>query len=241
MSTFCGGTGSPPSIATTDLLIPYTASKSILPPAGVPADQSGIMSASEMSAQMTYLEKNNILPIQPSNLLSTSDTTNPISIYTSNESTLVKNIKAEYCWYETRYYTALNNLLNSISQSSLSNDAASNASSQALITNQLSTVTILNTKCNLIIQITNGISKYRYTQSQKYETQINNLNKSLSDKGAQLQAQADIFNSQTALADVHKRMVDYTVEKNKSNQNLLALYGFLNLIALGIIVYIAKD
>jgi hypothetical protein len=133
------------------------------------------------------------------------------------------------------------NLLNSISQSSLSNDAASKESSQALITNQLSTVTILNSKCNLIIQITNGISKYRYTQSQKYETQINNLNKSLSDKGAQLQAQADILNSQTALADVRKRMVDYTVEKNKSNQNLLALYGFLNLIALGIIVYIAKD
>jgi hypothetical protein len=247
MSTFCGGTGSPPSIPTSDLLTPYTASTSILPPAGVPAS-SGVMSSSEMSAQMTYLEQNNVLPIGPASLsvsstslTSSPDTNNAVTTYVTKEATLVNNIKAEYCWYEKRYYTALNNLLNSISQSSLNTDAASKAAAQALITSQLSTVTILNNKCNLIIQITNGISKYRYTQSQGYQTQINNLNTNLSQRGAQLQAQADIFNSQTALADVRKRMVDYTTEKNKSNQNLLALYGFLNLIALGIIVYIAKD
>lgn len=244
MSTFCGGTGSPPSIIASELLTPYTASTSILPGAGVPAASSGIMSSTEMTAQITYLEQNNILPIQPAvltvnspSLTSSPDTNNLVTTYVSNEEKLVENIKAEYCWYESRYYTALNNLLNSISKSSVNSDA----SAQSLIQNQLTTVSVLNSKCNLIIQITNGISKYRYTQSQKYQTQINNLNTSLSQRGAQIQAQADIFNSQTALADVRKRMVDYTTEKNKSNQNLLALYGFLNLIALGIIVYVAKD
>ena len=249
MSTFCGGTGSPPSIATSDLLTPYTASKSILPASGVPSDSSGVMSASEITAQMKYLEQNNVLPIPPAalsavtttSLTSSPDTNNAVSTYVTKEAELIQNIKAEYCWYEKRYYSALNNLLDSISKSSLSTDATSQASAQALITSQLSTVSVLNNKCNLIIQVTNGISKYRYTQSQGYQTQINNLNTDLSKRGSQLQAQADILNSETALADVRKRMVEYTKEKNKSNQNLLALYGFLNLIALGIIVYVAKD
>jgi hypothetical protein len=248
MSTFCGGTGSPPSIATSDLLTPYTASTSILPASAVPADSSGVMSSSEMSAHMRYLEQNTILPIPPTSLsvtttslTSSPDTNNAVTGYVTKEAELIKNIKKEYCWYETRYYTALKNLLDSISKSSLSTDAASQAAAQTLIQSQLTTVTVLNNKCNLIIQITNGISKYRYTQSHGYQTQINNLNTTLSQRGSQLQAQADIFKSQTALADVRKRMVDYTEEKNKSNQNLLALYGFLNLIALGIIVYVAKD
>jgi hypothetical protein len=35
--------------------------------------------------------------------------------------------------------------------------------------------------------------------------------------------------------------VDYTLEKNKANQNLLTLFGILNIVAIGIIYGIASS
>jgi hypothetical protein len=56
----------------------------------------------------------------------------------------------------------------------------------------------------------------------------------------QLSEQNEILNRESAAADLHKRMVEYTIEKNKANTNLLTLYGVLNIVALSMIFYIAR-
>jgi hypothetical protein len=35
-------------------------------------------------------------------------------------------------------------------------------------------------------------------------------------------------------------MIDYTVEKNSSSRNLLAIYGFMNIVAVGMLVYLYR-
>jgi len=40
---------------------------------------------------------------------------------------------------------------------------------------------------------------------------------------------------------LRKEMVEYSVEKNKAATNMLALYGFLNLTAIGLLIYIYRS
>jgi hypothetical protein len=35
-------------------------------------------------------------------------------------------------------------------------------------------------------------------------------------------------------------MIDYTMEKNSSSRNLLAVYGFMNIVAVGLLFYMYK-
>jgi hypothetical protein len=49
-----------------------------------------------------------------------------------------------------------------------------------------------------------------------------------------------VLKQEDAAGILHKRMVEFTQEKNLSANNLLSLYGFLNLVALGLLVYISR-
>ena len=40
--------------------------------------------------------------------------------------------------------------------------------------------------------------------------------------------------------DVKQSMIDYTLEKNASSRNLLAVYGFMNIVAVGLLFYMYK-
>jgi hypothetical protein len=62
----------------------------------------------------------------------------------------------------------------------------------------------------------------------------------LEQRRTELLKQQDILSRETATADLHKRMVDYTTEKNKANTNLLTLYGILNITAIAMIFYISR-
>jgi hypothetical protein len=49
------------------------------------------------------------------------------------------------------------------------------------------------------------------------------------------------LNSENSITELRKRMVEYTEEKNRSAMNLLSLYGFLNLVAIGLLFYVARS
>jgi hypothetical protein len=98
----------------------------------------------------------------------------------------------------------------------------------------------LNAQLILLTQIVNGISKYRYKENVRFQKDINSINERLRQRQGRLQEQRNIYNKETAKADLYKQMVRYTVEKNNANQNLLTLYGVLNVVAIGIIVYLAR-
>jgi len=239
MSTFCGGNKSIPAFTSRELMDEY--------PNGIiasidtpPTTVNGMVDDAWIQSTVQSLESSGIIP-KPTDLkkvngapFNSPDTRDPLNSYVSKDRKLQDKIKAEYCFYESRYFAALDNFLQGIADSSLKGAPTD-------VNTKLNICKELNNKLNLLTQIVNGISKYRYANNSKFQTNINSINDNLRRRQKSLKEQSDILNKETASAELYKRMVGYTIEKNNANQNLLTLYGVLNIVALGIIVYIARN
>jgi len=64
-----------------------------------------------------------------------------------------------------------------------------------------------------------------------------NMGKSTDD----INTQHNILTNELTASKLNRRRIDYTLEKNKANQNLLTLFGVLNIVAIGIIYGIASS
>lgn len=240
MSSFCSG-GKPASIPSfTDVEINETYPNGILPDLSSLTLTDGLASQAWLEGQITTLETNKRLPMTTDikNVASTPfnspDSKDPLNEYVVKENEFTQQLKSEYCFYEIRYFAALDRFLQAVADASLRNDKA------VVIQQRLDTARKLNQKLNVLTQLANAISKYRYRSTEKFNQEINSINQGLKSRGDQLIEQAKILEKETAAADLHKRMVEYTVEKNKANTNLLGLYAALNVVALGMIFYIAR-
>jgi hypothetical protein len=238
MSTFCGGSGSIPAMTPDELRAAYTNG---LVPLELPPMDTGLASEEWVRNYIAELSRTGVIPdpgkaseVQ-SNPGGAPDALDPLSSFVTNENTLQDNIKLEYCFYEKRYFTALDGFLQAVS------DASLRSQSEDTVNAKLSLARRLNQKVILMTQIANGIAKYRYTTSTRFQDSINTLNDKLKERSTSLMEQNKILMRESAAADLNTRMVEYTVEKNKANQNLLTLYGILNIVTLSMIFYIARS
>lgn len=237
MSTFCGGSNSVPAMTPSQLLEVYP--EGILP-SDLPPLEDGLASESWVQNYVQNLEESGRLPkpIKTSEAnrapFNAPESKDPLKKYVLSDREFQDNTKKEYCFYEKRYFAALDMFLQSVADASLRGNA------QAL-NQKLDRCKLLNQKLTVLTQVVNGISKYRYSKNSRFQEDINSLNSSLRSRQESLREQAEILKKETAAADLHKRMVEYSIEKNKSSQNLLTLYGVLNIVALGILVYISKN
>ena len=242
MSTFCSGTGSPPAFTPSELTdqFPGGIMQSISTPT-VPDPSTGIVSDIWIQSQLTQLENVGIIPkptalsLVPSTpYTAPGKTPGPLADYIAKDRDLQDAIKQEYCYYEARYFFAVNAFLDAISESSMEGKAVD-------VNAKLITVKNLNITLNVFTQIVNAISKTRHSKNVQFQADINSINGNLQNRQKLLQEQSAILNKESASVDLYKRMVAYTQEKNNANQNLLTLYGVLNIVAIGCIVYIAKS
>lgn len=238
MSSFCGGTGSVPAMTPDELRATYPNG---LVPLGLPSMDTGLATEEWVRNHILTLSRTGVIPdpgkaaeVQ-SNPFGAPDTLDPLSSFVEKEKALQDNIKLEYCFYETRYFSALDGFLQSVA------DASMRGQNQSVVNAKLDLARRLNQKLILLTQIVNGIAKYRYSMTSRFQTDINSLNGKLRERGVALAEQNKILMRESAAADINKRMVDYTVEKNKANQNLLTLYGILNIVAISMIFYIARS
>jgi hypothetical protein len=241
MSTFCGGSssGAVPAMTLTELQAVYPNTNRLV--REIPDMTNGLASEEWVRAHVLKLAGEGVIPdpgkaseVQ-SNPGGAPDALNPLTSFVEKENTLQDSIRAEYCFYEKRYFSALDGFLQAIADASLKNN------SQNTVNQKLDLARTLNKKVILITQIANGIAKYRYTTSSQFQTDINSLNGKLRERATSLIEQNKILMRESAAADVNTRMVEYTLEKNKANQNLLTLYGILNVVAFSMIFYIARS
>ncbi len=237
MSTFCGGTNSVPAFTTAELDQLFTGG---LLPSAFPAMTDGLATDVWVRTYIQQLESQGRIPV-PTNASKAASTpftapeaVDPLASYVEKENQFQQKIKEEYCFYERRYFTALDLFLQSVASSSLKGQESTT------VQNKLTKARDLNKKLTLLTQITNSISKYRYSTSSQFQQDINSVNSKLQARQADLLEQNKILQRETAAAELNQRMINYTVEKNKANQNLLTLYGILNIVALGMIFYIAR-
>jgi hypothetical protein len=209
---------------------------------------NGVLLNTSVTSWITALLQNNKLPTQPStvefnNAAKSASNTNSqntvIQNYITAENTFATNLKNEYCHYEARYKAALKTLLTKLS-TQYSTAGNVNASITADVDRYLTVTESLNIKLNDLIMLSNGVAQNRLTLAQANATTANEINQELQTHATNLQKQAAILKDKSSTTDLYKRMVEYTEEKNRANRNLLSLYSFLNIVALGMLVYVYR-
>lgn len=233
----CGEYTSVPSFTNEELRATFSGG---FLPSILPTMQNGLATDEQISTQITQLKSQGKLPSPPSitNLQSTPfnspDSSNPLSVYVSKLNTADEILKTEYCFYEKRYFASLNTFLSALANNSLSGN------SDTLIAGPLELTKKLNEKLTYLTQLANAIAKERYSATAEFQTDINSSNNNIQAQQSKLVEQKQILSKETASVDLYKRMVEYTAEKNRANQNLLVMYGILNVTALAMIFYVAR-
>jgi transposase len=158
-----------------------------------------------------------------------------VRAYVDALNTLKVNSQAEYCYYSARYKYAISQLFARIADAT-----AGAATSEQVINGMVDRAIRLNRRLTDLTQIVNAITADQYSQAKTLDNSINNLNGALGAQFEKLQRQASILKSEAPAVEIKKRMVEYTKEKANSQNNLLSLYFFLDVVALGILFYVYK-
>ena len=157
--------------------------------------------------------------------------------YMEQQQKFINNIQSEYCFYDSRYRYALQRLLSAIQEGYANNIP----DIKNLIDSYLSHTQRLNQRLNDLTQLINGITDDVMKGTSDLNTELMALNKVIKERETKLKAQNDILSSAEATTILNKNMVKFTEEKAKYNNNLLKLYSFLNVVALGLLVYVYKS
>ena len=99
----------------------------------------------------------------------------------------------------------------------------------------------VNLRMRDIISIAKYISDKQREGLGQMNTEVNQFYTSLQANTNRLLQQANELSSKDVESRLRTRMMEYSEEKNNYANNLLALYGFANLIALGLLFYIYKS
>lgn len=239
-TTFCAQTALPATMTINDLQTPFPNS---LLPTSASRTQDGLITDDSLQAWLQSLQSSGVIPVRPDMTQlqggqAGTATGSPLAVYVQQEGALLDQMKSEFCYYEVRYKYSLNQLLNSVAQTSL--PATPTAGAQSTFEMYLPVTKILNQNMNDLSQVVNGIAKLRYSLSQGDSQAINSINATLAARSVALQKQSTILSSGSTAADLRKRMVEYTEEKNKATSNLLTLYAVLNIVAIGVLVVLSR-
>ena len=239
--SFCGPAST--SLTDTALQAPYSSSNgspSLMGSANLAsADRTerGLLTSAAVLTAVKALKAQGLIPMPPTITAASITETGPIEAYMKQDQEFVANIKAEYCYYDGRYRYALQQLIKGLQQGYTD----SNTTNQKTIQTYLKLTQGLNRTLNDMTQLLNQITQQRRQDTKDQSTSINALNQELVDRGKQLGAQNDILQKEQGAANLFKEMVKFTREKTNYTSNMLALYSFLNITALGLLFYIYRS
>jgi hypothetical protein len=156
---------------------------------------------------------------------------------------LLYSLQYEFCYYAKLYKTLLGDYI------TIQNTAASDAAGSTFTTtnkdNLIKTLVNLLNATNLRLKdITEICTVISTKQTADISTMNSNVNKfltSITSSSQTLKDNAAILSSKDREARLRSRMIEYTDEKNSYANQLLAMYGFANLIAMGLLFYIYKS
>ena len=156
--------------------------------------------------------------------------------FSTNAATLRTNIDTEYCYYYVRYRKSLSLLLTAAV------DPKTDLTGSSYIALKTNTENI-NRKLNQIIQVLQSLVNNRLSTLNTYYGSggVNLINDELNTVRTKLQQDAENLTNSQLETNVKTAMMDYTIEKNNASRNMLAVYGFLNIVAVGMLYYMYRS
>ena len=162
---------------------------------------------------------------------------NPAEDFAKASAKVRDNINKEFCFYYKRYIFILHEIL---IEAATQDSRKLGAQYQVKKNNTEG----LNSKLNQILQVIQALVNSRITSLNDYygtETGVNQINTYLDNTRTDLLNHSKLLKNKSMEKDLKSAMVDYTVEKNSSSRNLLAIYGFMNIVAAGLIFYLYRS
>jgi len=219
-------------IDASNLKTPYSSDKTILPDISK-ADTSnrtnGLLTEAAITNHITTkLQANNILP---------KDNDKPVT-YNEKMEKFIKYAKEEYTYYYERYKFALGILFTKITDTYRTPPTTSTV--PAAVQTALDDVAAVNLKLNDILSVVQAVSDNMHKTAVAANTQITEMMKLMLKNKEKMESQGNMIRSNQASTTIQKEMVKYTEEKARYNDNLLKVYSFLNIVALGVLLYVYK-
>jgi hypothetical protein len=190
---------------------------------------SGLLTDTYIKSYVAELKRSGKIP-------ALTATTNE-DVYRSKVDTLLTACKSEYNHYYVRYVYVLNTLFTNIRDQYNSPNTPDNLEKVKKTNDKL---LLLNTKLNDLIQIMQGISDDMMQSSNAMNNELKEFKENMAKKKQQLQYQTEIIKSNQNGTKLSKEMVKYTEENARYTDNLLKMYSFLNVVALGLLIYIYR-
>lgn len=200
-------------------------------------DNNGHLTADSLKTHIDKL-------VQMSRLQEPPKSVDSQAIYTflAADEAAIKHLQEEYCYYSARYAYAVQQVIDAAtataSAPSASAPSASASSTNSQGADWLAASRMLNGRLQDIISIMKYLTTQRMntvpsSESAQLNAELAVRMKLLSDQGTDLGAN-------NANIVLYKKMVDYTKQKAKANSNLVLLYTFMNIIALGMLFYVYR-
>lgn len=150
------------------------------------------------------------------------------------DAAFINRLRLEYCFYEARYKYAVRQLIQKL-QDGYSD---TNTQNEALIKKFLAFSQTLNRKLNDLSQISNMITEFRNKQTQASSAGIDALNRQIAERTQKIEEQNAILAGGDGQTKLYKEMMKYTRERVDYTNNMLTMYAFMNVTALGLLVYL---
>lgn len=220
------------AIDASNLKTPYSSEKTILPDIGkddATNRSNGLLTNTAITNHITTkLQANNILP---------KDNDVPAK-YNEKMDKFIKYAKEEYTYYYDRYKYALSVLFTKIIDTYRIEQ--STTAVPAAVQTALDDVAAVNLKLNDILSVVQTVSTNMHTAAVATNTQVTEMMKTMLENKDKMEKQGNMIRSNQASSNIQKEMVKYTEEKARYNDNLLKVYSFLNIVALGVLLYVYK-
>lgn len=191
--------------------------------------QATPISVSDLSSRDTQVNNPNVI-IESRDL-------NPASTFSTKAKELRDSIQREYCFYYNRYVYGLSSLLTDAANSAIDKTGTA-------YTTKKTNVILLNSKLNQILQILHALTSSRRTTLNTYygtNTGVNTLNTNIGTLSTSLTNHSKALKDKSLELNVQSAMIDYSLEKNASSRNLLGIYGFMNIVAIGLLFYLYRS
>lgn len=142
-------------------------------------------------------------------------------------------IQIEYCWYESRYKTALSQFLTLVAQPQ---GADPNA-----VQGALDATVALNKRLNSLLEVLNYVGNERARSVNNRNPRIDEANAGLEKKLAVLRQQQEMLTSGTGRIQTQEEMVRYSAEKSRAMNIQIMFFVALNVVALGTVLTVYKS
>jgi hypothetical protein len=194
----------------------------------------GNITEAALADYMSSLITSKKIPGSPPTPTTDGNQNETIKGYILAQNTFLEKTQEEYNYYNDRYKYSLNKFLELLANTVSANIASSETQ------NWLDATIILNKRINDIITIFTYLSSYYLTQSRNNNNTINDINSQLETRSNQIKVEGELLRRKGGDKELYEKMVEYSTVKARATNNLLSLYGCMNIVALGILFYVYK-